>query len=342
MADKLIDQFGRVATDMRLSLIDKCNLRCTYCMPAEGLNWLAKDNMLRAEEAIRVADIGIRLLGVEEIRLTGGEPLVRLDLADIISGVHQLHPDIEISMTTNGINLDKHVDKLVSAGLSRINVSLDTICAETFAKMARRDRLPKVLAGLEAARDAGLSPIKINAVLMRGINEGQAAELLDWCLTQGFQLRFIEQMPLDAQHGWTRANMITAAEIRAELAEEFILIDDDADRGAAPAQLWQVARKDSPENILGKVGVIASVTEPFCADCTRTRVTADGKVRSCLFSHTETDLLAALRDGSSDEAIASIWAEAMWHKPKAHGQEKVGLGMPGFSQPERSMSAIGG
>lgn len=337
----LIDQFGRTATDLRMSLIDKCNLRCRYCMPAEGLDWLKKNDMLSADEVVRLADIAIAQLGVEGIRFTGGEPMVRADLVDIIRAVHSAHPQVELAMTTNGINLEKKIDDLVAAGLSRINVSLDTVCPETFAKITRRDRLTKVLEGLHSAKAAGLDPIKINAVLLRGINDDQAAELLTWTIEHGYQLRFIEQMPLDADHNWTRDNMVTAAEIREQISQVYTLTPHGTPRGSAPAELFDVMSQQSGE-VLGTVGIIASVTEPFCADCTRTRITADAKVRSCLFSHTETDLMELLRDGSSDEAIADAWREAMWHKPKAHGQTKTGLGMPGFVQPERTMSAIGG
>lgn len=310
-------------------------------MPAEGLDWLQKDEMLAAHEVIRLANIGISHLGIEKIRFTGGEPLVRADLVDILAGVHAAHPQVELSMTTNGINLERKIDDLVAAGLSRINVSLDTVCPETFAKITRRDRLTKVLSGLHSAKAAGLGPIKINAVLLRGINDQQAAELLTWSLEHGYALRFIEQMPLDADHKWKRANMVTAQEIRDQVSEVYTLTPHQAPRGSAPAELFDVRDKDTAE-VLGTVGIIASVTEPFCAECSRTRLTADAKVRSCLFSHEETDLLALLRDGASDETLADAWRTAMWHKPKAHGQTKTGLGMPGFVQPERSMSAIGG
>ncbi|MCT1367344.1 GTP 3',8-cyclase MoaA [Rothia sp. p3-SID1597] len=341
----LEDRHGRIAHDLRLSLIDKCNLRCTYCMPAEGLDWLKKNEMLTADEAVRIADIGVRLLGTREVRFTGGEPLVRRDLEHIIGSLHQAHPNLPMSITTNGIGLEKRIDDLVAAGLQRINVSLDTICPETFAKMTRRQRLPQVLRGLEGAKEAGLHLVKINAVLMNGINDDQAAELLEWCLDQGFQLRFIEQMPLDADHGWTRDGMVTAERMRELLSEKFTLAPHAEPRGSAPAQLWDVfpgASDPSSSHPLGQVGIIASVTEPFCQSCSRTRITADGKIRSCLFSHEETDLLTALRSDASDEEIAEIWQAAMWVKPKAHGQDTVGLDTPEFVQPDRSMSAIGG
>lgn len=337
----LIDQFGRTATDLRISLIDKCNLRCQYCMPAEGLEWFKKSDMLTASEVIRLVDIAVGMLGIESIRFTGGEPLVRADLADIIAGVHEAHPTVDLALTTNGINLERKIDDLVNAGLIRINVSLDSICPETFTKITRRDRLTQVLSGVHAAKAAGLEPIKINAVLLRDINDDQATELLTWALKHDYQLRFIEQMPLDADHKWTRDNMVTAAEIRAQISDVYQLQPHPTPRGSAPAELFDVLAPGE-DTVLGTVGIIASVTEPFCAACTRTRITADAKVRSCLFSHTETDLMSLLRDGSSDEQIADAWREAMWHKPKAHGQTKTGLGLPGFVQPDRTMSAIGG
>jgi cyclic pyranopterin phosphate synthase len=340
----LADRWGRVADDLRISLIDKCNLRCTYCMPAEGMVWLKKNELLTAEEAVRIADLGVRLFGVRDVRFTGGEPLVRQDLADIIAGVRKLHPEVPISITTNGINLDKRIDSLVEAGLTRVNVSLDTVDRETFKKLTRRDRLPQVIRGLEAAKASGLEPVKVNAVLMRGINDTGAADLLEWCVTRGYQLRFIEQMPLDADHNWARRNLVSGAEVRERLSQRYDLSVDPVPRGSAPAQLWEVRAKgsapDSP--VLGKVGVIASVTESFCAACSRTRITADGKVRSCLFSQEETDLLSVLRSGASDDEVAEVWAGAMWNKPRAYGSDEVTLNDPEYVQPDRTMSAIGG
>lgn len=337
----LSDQWGRVADDLRISLIDKCNLRCTYCMPAEGLPWLPKNQLLTAAEAIRLADIGVRLFGVKDIRFTGGEPLVRQDLEDIIAGVRQLHPEVSIALTTNAIGLDKRVDQLREAGLTRINVSLDTVDPQRFKDVTRRDRLDDVIRGIDAAVASGLDPVKVNAVLMRGVNDDQGADLLAWCLDRGLQLRFIEQMPLDADHNWARQNLVSGAEIRAQLGERFHLSPHPAPRGSAPAELWDVRdRSDAP--VRGQVGVIASVTESFCAACSRTRITADGKVRSCLFSQEETDLLGLLRDGSTDEQVAARWQQAMWVKPRAYGSNQVTLNDPEYVQPERTMSAIGG
>src|SRR5690625_3379892 len=238
--------------------------------------------------------------------------------------VHESHPDVELSMTTNWSNLELKIDDLVSAGLSRINVSLDTVCPETFAKITRRDRLTKVLSGLHSAKAAGLSPIKINAVLLRGINDHEATELLTWTLEHGYKLRFIEQMPLDADHNWTRANMVTAQEIRDQISQRYTLTPHEEPRASAPAELFNVTEPSSGR-LLGTVGIIASVTEPFCSECSRTRITADAKIRSCLFSHTETDLMDLLRDGSSDEAIADAWRQAMWRSEERRvGNEGTG------------------
>ena len=345
----LVDRYGRRATDMRLSLTDKCNLRCTYCMPAEGLEWLAKQAVMSAEEIVRIVRVGVEQLGVRELRLTGGEPLVRHDLLDIIAELRRNHPDLPISMTTNGVGLARKAAPLKAAGLTRINVSLDSLHEETFTKLTRRPFLDQVLAGVDAAWAAGLGPVKLNAVLMRGINDAEAPSLLAWALGRGYELRFIEQMPLDADHGWTRRNMITAAEIRELLSTDFVLTPDPRARDGAPAERFEVRRRvagsaaapaDGPA--LGTVGIIASVTEPFCSDCRRTRITAEGKIMSCLFSREEFDLLGLLRSGASDDDLARRWQDAMWLKPKAHGMDHVGLDAPDFVQPDRSMSAIGG
>ncbi|WP_375153949.1 GTP 3',8-cyclase MoaA [Pseudarthrobacter phenanthrenivorans] len=343
----LADRYGRSATDMRLSLTDKCNLRCTYCMPAEGLEWLAKQAVMSAEEIVRIVRIGVEQLGVRELRLTGGEPLVRHDLVDIIAALRRNHPALPISMTSNGVGLAKKAAALKAAGLTRINVSLDSLHEETFTQLTRRPFLDQVLAGVDAAWAAGLGPVKLNAVLMRGINDAEAPSLLAWALERGYELRFIEQMPLDADHGWTRRNMITAAEIRQLLSSDFVLSPDPRARDGAPAERFEVRRRmagsgGSSGPVLGTVGIIASVTEPFCSDCRRTRITAEGKIMSCLFSREEFDLLGLLRSGASDEALARRWQDAMWLKPKAHGMDHVGLDAPDFVQPDRSMSAIGG
>jgi cyclic pyranopterin phosphate synthase len=337
----LLDRHGRRARDLRLSVIDKCNLRCTYCMPAGGLPWLPAARLMSPAEIARIVDVGVRQLGITELRLTGGEPLVRADLEEVVGRVRAGHPGLPVSMTTNAIGLASRARALAAAGLTRINVSLDSLDAETFRRLARRDRLAEVLAGAEAAAAAGLAPVKINAVLMRGVNDHEAPELLAWALQRGFALRFIEQMPLDADHGWTREQMVTAAEIRDRLAARFRLTPHPGERAGAPAELWEV-RPGAGGAVLGAVGIIASVTEPFCAACTRTRITAEGRVRACLFSHEETDLLSLLRDGASDAQLAERWRAAMWAKPAAHGMDRPGLDSADYVQPERTMSAIGG
>ncbi|MGQ1837756.1 GTP 3',8-cyclase MoaA [Kocuria turfanensis] len=341
----LVDRHGRRATDLRLSVIDKCNLRCTYCMPADGLAWLPAAQLMTPAEITRLVTVGVDRLGITELRLTGGEPLVRPDLEEIIAAVRAGHPGLPISLTTNGIGLTTRAPALAAAGLSRINISLDSLDAATFRALARRDRLAQVLAGAEAAAAAGLTPVKINAVLMAGINDHEAPALLAWALERGFALRFIEQMPLDADHGWTREEMVTAAQIRARLTTRFRLTPHPGARDGAPAQLWDVhpgPGDDAGGGPLGTVGIIASVTEPFCGDCKRTRITAEGRIRSCLFSHEEVDLLELLRAGATDAQLAERWQAAMWVKPVAHGMERPGLDSPDYVQPARSMSAIGG
>ncbi len=327
----LADQYGRTATDLRVSLTDRCNLRCSYCMPAEGLDWLPGADVLTDDEVVRLIDIAVTHLGVDEVRFTGGEPLIRRGFADIVTRTSALEPRPRIAVTTNGIGLERVAPTLAAAGLERVNVSLDTVRPDTFRDITRRDRFDDVVRGLEAAAAAGLSPVKINAVLLRGHNEDQAPELLRWCLSHDYELRFIEQMPLDAQHAWTRELMITADEIFASLATEFELTPHPDERGSAPAELFLV--DGGPQT----VGVIASVTRPFCGDCDRVRLTADGQVRNCLFAREESDLRSALRGGASDEEIADRWRAAMWTKRPGHGIDDES-----FLQPVRPMSAIGG
>ncbi|WP_433265347.1 GTP 3',8-cyclase MoaA [Micromonospora vinacea] len=327
----LVDRYGRVARDLRVSLTDKCNLRCTYCMPAEGLPWLAGPELLTDEEIVRLVRVAVELLGVTEVRFTGGEPLIRSGLVDIVTAVAALEPRPRVSLTTNGIGLDRLAPALRTAGLDRVNVSLDTLDPDRFTKLTRRPRLDAVLAGLAGAAAAGLNPVKINSVLMRGVNEDEAPALLRFALDHDYQLRIIEQMPLDAQHGWARDTMVTAEEILASLRTAFDLSPDPAERGAAPAETWLV------DGGPARVGVIASVTRPFCGDCDRTRLTADGQVRACLFATEESDLRAALRTGADDDELARRWRTAMWGKRAGHGIDD-----PTFLQPTRPMSAIGG
>ncbi len=328
----LADSYGRVASDLRISLTDRCNLRCSYCMPPEGLEWLPNPALLSDDEVVRLARIGVQHLGVTEIRFTGGEPLLRRGLPGIVARTAELRPRPEISLTTNGIGLARLAGALRAAGLDRVNVSLDTLIPETFRQLSRRDRLDDVLAGLAAAEVAGLRPVKVNAVLMRGLNDGEAPQLLHYCLERGYELRFIEQMPLDAQHGWRRENMITADEILDALTPHFKLTAaDPGERGSAPAETFLV------DGGPARVGVIGSVTRPFCGDCDRVRLTADGQVRNCLFARDESNLRDPLRHGASDEELAGIWRSAVAVKLPGHG-----INDPEFLQPARPMSAIGG
>jgi cyclic pyranopterin phosphate synthase len=327
----LPDQLGRVARDLRVSVTDRCNLRCRYCMPAEGLPWLAKPEMLTDDELVRVISVFVGL-GVQQIRLTGGEPMLRRSLVDVVRRVAALEPRPRIAMTTNGIGLDRLAQPLADAGLDRVNVSLDTIDPQEFADLTRRDRLHDVELGLKAASAAGLTPVKVNAVAMRGINDHSVADLLQWCLDRGYELRFIEQMPLDAQHGWDRANMVTADEILEKLQRRYTLVGEPSSaRGSAPAERWHV------DGGRGTVGIIASVTRPFCGDCDRVRLTADGQVRNCLFAREESDLKTAMRAGATDAELAVRWQVAMRGKKAGHGIDD-----PSFLQPDRPMSAIGG
>jgi cyclic pyranopterin phosphate synthase len=328
----LPDSFGRIATDLRVSLTDRCNLRCAYCMPPEGLDWLPTTDQLTDDEVVRLVRIGVERLGIREVRFTGGEPLLRRGLAGIVARTAELRPRPEISLTTNAIGLARIAGTLRAAGLDRINVSLDTLRPETFRKLARRDRLLDVLDGLAAAAAAGLSPVKVNAVLMRDLNDDEAVPLLRYCLEGGYELRFIEQMPLDAQHGWKRAEMVTAEEILAALGREFTLTPDDPrQRGSAPAEAFLV------DGGPARVGVIASVTRPFCGTCDRVRLTADGQVRNCLFARSESDLRGPLRAGADDAELAAAWRRAVAVKLPGHG-----INDPSFLQPDRPMSAIGG
>lgn len=335
----LNDRFGRVARDLRISLTDRCNLRCEYCMPAEGLEWLPTEKTLSDEEILRLIRIGIEMLGIEQVRFTGGEPLLRRSLEQIVAHTKAMTTHLgtspHISITSNGLGLDKRAEALARAGVSRANISLDSLNRQRYATIARRDRLADALRGIEAADAAGMSPIKINAVAMKGINEEDIVDLLAYCLDHGYHLRFIEHMPLGPAHSWKRDQLLTQADILERIATKFELSPSVKPRGSAPAELWNVAA--SSNHPAGDVGVIASVTSPFCDDCDRTRLTADGQIRTCLFATEETDLRTPLRAGASDEELATIWMGATVAKQAGHG-----MGRPDFQPPERTMSRIGG
>ncbi len=335
----LRDGYGRVARDLRVSLTDRCNLRCTYCMPAQGLPWIPTQESLTDAEIVRLISVAVEHLGVRKVRFTGGEPLLRKSLEELIAAVKALSADTgaapEVTLTTNGIGLARRATALAQAGLDRINVSLDSLDRARFAAVTRRDRLDDVLTGLGAAAAAGLTPVKVNSVVMRGINEPDVVALAEFCLSNGYELRFIEQMPLGPRHGWDRSQMVTAPEILALLRGRFELVAAVEPRGAAPAELWDVPPDERQPG--GRIGVIASVTAPFCAACDRTRITSDGQLRTCLFSHSETDLRSPLRHGAADDELAQLWRTATIGKPAGHGIDKAD-----FVQPSRTMSAIGG
>jgi GTP 3',8-cyclase len=334
-AGPLRDTFGRIASDLRVSLTDRCNLRCSYCMPAEGLDWLPSRHLLRPDELARLMHIAVTRLGVTSVRFTGGEPLLARHLEEVIAAAASLRPRPEISLTTNGVGLERRAVALAEAGLDRVNISLDSVDPVRFAAITRRDRLADVLAGLVAAKDAGLAPVKVNAVLDPTTGREDVVELLRFCLQHDYQLRVIEQMPLDAGHQWRRDAALSGDDVLAAVRPHFRLRPDPAPRGSAPAELWLV--DTGPDTPAGKFGVIASVSHAFCSTCDRTRLTADGQIRSCLFSTEETDLRGLLRGGADDDAIEAAWRAAMWAKPAGHG-----INDPDFVQPDRPMSAIGG
>lgn len=330
----LVDTYGRVHRDIRVSLTDRCNLRCTYCMPHDFAAWMPSDELLTTEELMKVLEIGVEL-GIDEVRLTGGEPLLRPDIVDIVARINSLPKPPKLSLTTNGIRLAELAQPLKDAGLERVNVSLDTLDAERFKKMTYRDRFDDVMKGLKAARDAELAPVKINTVLMPGVNDDEAVALVKWALEEGFKLRFIEQMPLDAGGVWDRLTMKTADDIFAALNPVYSLTPVEA-RGSAPAEEFLI--NGGPET----VGIIASVTRPFCGACDRLRLTADGQLRSCLFATKEMDLRDILRsteltEDQKREEIASRFSKTVVSKLPGHG-----INDPSFIQPARPMSAIGG
>ena len=330
---QLIDTYGRGHRDMRVSLTDRCNLRCTYCMPHDFAAWLPSKDLLSTDELIEIIEVAVSQ-GIDEIRLTGGEPMLRPDIVEIVARISSIKNAPKLSMTTNGLVLAKLAKPLVDAGLRRINISLDTLDREVFKKMTHRDRIDDVFAGIAAAKEAGLLPVKINTVLLRGVNDGEAVSLLKWALAEDLNLRFIEQMPLDAGGIWNREQLITADEIFAQLSEHYELTPVEY-RGSAPAEEFLI--NGGPAT----VGIIGSVSRPFCGACDRIRITSDGQLRSCLFSMTETDLRSLLRSDFSQsektEALISKFHSTVKAKLPGHG-----INDPSFIQPIRPMSAIGG
>ncbi len=332
-AKQLVDTYGRVHRDLRVSLTDRCSLRCAYCMPADFSDWIANEKLLTTDELITVIGLCVDA-GITQVRLTGGEPLLRRDIADIVRRINELPKAPRISLTTNALRLAQVAQDLKDAGLARVNVSLDTLDPVRFKEMTHRDRFHDVIAGIEAAQAAGLTPLKVNSVLLRGVNDDEAIPLLRHAIENNWDLRFIEQMPLDAGDLWARPAMVSADEIQKELEREFDLTPVP-NRGSAPAEEFYV--NGGPET----VGIIASVTRPFCAACDRLRLTADGQFRNCLFARDETDVRAVLRSdlpqSAKDAGVQAIIESVTKAKLPGHG-----INDPDFIKPDRPMSAIGG
>jgi len=324
----LADSYGRVHRDLRISVTDRCNLRCTYCMPAEGMQWLPREGVLSYEEIERVARVCVERFGFTSIRLTGGEPLVRARLPVLVAKLAAL--GVDLALTTNGATLADVAHDLAAAGLQRINISLDTLRADRFVALTRRDALRDVLAGIDAALDAGLAPVKVNAVLIRGVNDDEIVDLARFGRDRGVTMRFIEFMPLDAEGGWSAESVVPRDEIVAAIDAAFPL-EAHGSRGSQPAETLRY--RDGA----GEVGVIATVTDAFCSTCDRIRLTADGQLRACLFALEETDLRSRLRSGADDDALAAAISGAVAGKWAGHGISEVA-----FIRPRRSMSQIGG
>ena len=328
--EPLVDGHGRRIGDVRLSVTDRCNFRCQYCMPAEGLPWLERAEVLSFEEIARLTGL-LAAMGVGDVRLTGGEPLVRRELPRLVEMLRGLPGVREIALTTNGFLLERDAAALVGAGVDRFNVSIDSLQRDRFYAMTRRDALPQVLRGLEAlAAFPQAHPIKVNAVAMRGFTEDEVLPFAAFAREQPYEIRFIEFMPLDADHEWTPDAVLTGDEIRAIVESRWPLVE-------APREPHATARVFGFADGRGSLGFVNPVSEPFCADCDRIRVTADGRLRTCLFSLRETDLRAPLREGASDEELSEIVRDAVWRKELKHRVNE-----PGFVQPERTMSRIGG
>ena len=325
----LVDTFGRVADDLRISVTDRCNFRCTYCMPAEGLAWLPKTEILSFEELQRLLGLFVRL-GIRSVKVTGGEPTVRADLPKLIAMFRDVAPDIDLSMTTNGVLLDRLARPLADAGLDRVTVSLDSLLRHRFEEMTRRDALDRVFAGIQAAEEASLVPIKINCVVIGGTNDDEVVEFATWSRRTGHVVRFIEYMPLDAQHAWERDKVVPSSRLLAAIGAVYPLVPNGPDH--EPATSYRFA-----DGGAGGIGAIGSVTEPFCDTCNRLRITAEGQIRACLFALDEVDLRGPLRAGASDGDLETLIRANVWRKWSGHR-----INHPDFVQPERSMSAIGG
>ena len=327
MAEQLVDTFGRVHRDLRISVTDRCNFRCTYCMPAEGLDWVPRDDLLTFEEITRVARIMVERYGVNGIRLTGGEPTVRANLAVLVAMLADL--GVDLAMTTNGVSLPLLAGDLRAAGLRRVNISCDSLRADRFEDLTRRDSLDRVLQGIDSAIEAGFDPVKVNCVVMRGVNDDEIGDFVRFGQRQGVEVRFIEFMPLDADGIWTNDLVVPVDEILARVEAAAAVVP--VERTSAPASRYRFADGS------GSLGIVASVSDSFCATCDRVRITADGQFRNCLFAVDETDIRALLRSGADDDAVAAALAQSVASKWAGHQINRVH-----FIKPRRSMSQIGG
>ena len=327
MKDQLVDTYGRVHRDLRISVTDRCNFRCQYCMPEEGMEWTPREDLLTFEEIERLASILVNKFGIESIRLTGGEPTVRANLSKLIEKLSKL--DVDLSLTTNGATLPLVASDLYNAGLDRINISLDTLDRQRFESLTRRDNLDQVLNGIEIAKSVGFDPVKVNMVVMKGVNDDEVLDFVSYGRTNGVIVRFIEFMPLDADETWEKSKVMSQKEILALISSHYDL--EPLSRGSSPAARWKFT--DGP----GEIGIIATVSEAFCDSCDRIRLTADGKFRNCLFAIDEYDVRKLLRDNAGDEEIIKLFSHGVKHKWAGHQ-----IGKSVFIRPSKSMSQIGG
>jgi len=328
---RLLDSYGRTADDLRISVTDRCNFRCIYCMPAEGLKWLKREDILRYEEIARLARIFVERYGVRTIRITGGEPLVRIKLEELVGMISAIDPTLDITMTTNGVLLREKAQLLKDAGLKRINISLDTLNMQRFHEMARSDQFSRTMDGIQAAREAGLWPIKLNMVVMKDRNDDEVVEFARLARSEGYEVRFIEFMPLDGDNIWTNEQVVPSLRIQEQIEDLFPLVPVN-DTRPGPATRFKFA-----DGAPGGVGFISSVSQAFCTTCNRIRLTAEGGLRTCLFSLHETPLRDLMRSGVSDEHLSQVIEGAVWRKEEGHL-----INQPGFIKPGKSMSQIGG
>jgi cyclic pyranopterin phosphate synthase len=331
VASVLRDSYGRIADDLRISVTDRCNFRCIYCMPAEGLKWLARGDILRFEEIVRLARIFVRRYGVRTIRLTGGEPLVRVHIEELVGMINELDPSLDITMTTNGVLLRDKAKLLADAGLKRVNISLDTLHIDRFQEIARRDAFARTMEGIQAAEDAGLRPIKLNMVVMKGKNDDEVVDFAGLARRKGYEVRFIEFMPLDGEEIWSNDLVVPSRRILEQIEDQFPLVPVPP-KQPGPSSDYQFA-----DGAPGGVGFISSVSQAFCSTCNRIRLTAEGGLRTCLFSLSETPLRDLMRGGASDDHLCRVIEKAVWLKEEGHL-----INQEGFVRPSKSMSQIGG